>query len=276
MHDFILSGIVVSPRPLPVAPAQHDENMTEQRATVRVETSRVVRAVVRFVNSEYEPGSATGRLSIHESRTSRRHETGDDVDIETIVATCEDVLMDAIVRAVRRRELIKAAYAPPSRRMDVLHLEGEDKGKPLPCVAPRALVARIVHGKPTRQSNGEIRGVRQWRLEMVTIMGKLPRESQTALVKAVEIAGERLGLSNHLAAARSDVERLRGSSKRKAAALREIAARRLHDLEARDRESSQALDALVRGDWHRYGLRRLEEIISGSPEIENAIFPEEF
>jgi hypothetical protein len=240
------------------------------RVTVRVETSRVVRAVIRFFNTQYEPGSATGRLSIHESRVSARggHEA-DDIDIEDASAT---EILDAICRAELRRKV----YAPPPKRLDVVHEAGECKGQPLRCVAPRRMVAHVVNVKSTRQAAGGASGMRLWRLEFAKCLGKIPRECQDALRQAVEVAGQRIELGNRLQAARSDVERLRGSSKKKAAKLRADAGARLRALEEMDRDSSRALQELVRGAPHRYGLSRLERIITASADVEEAIFPERF
>ncbi len=269
-HNLVLSGIAVCPRPLPAAQSRTTIDMTDERATVRVETSRVVRAVIRFHNSQYEPGSATGRLSIHESRVSATgsHEA-DDVDLEDASFT---EILDAICRANLRR----AVYALPAKRADVVHDAGVDKGKPLRCVAPRRMVAQVVSVRPTRHPGGGTGGVRLWRLEFAKCLGKIPRSCQDALKNAVEIAGDRIELGNRLQAARSEVERLRSSSKKKAAKLLAEASERLRSLEARDRESSRILDELVRGAAHRYGLRRLEQIISSSAELEDAIFPERF
>lgn len=269
-HNLSLLGIAVSP-PLPVAQSHTTTiDMTDERVTVRVETSRVVRAVIRFFNTQFESRSTTGQLSIHESRVSARggHEA-DDLDLEDASAT---EILDAIYRAGVRR----AVYAPPARRLDVVHEDGVHKGQPLRCVAPRRMVAHVVNVKPTRHAGGGTSGVRLWRLEFVKCLGKIPRQCQAALKLAVEIAGKRIELGNQLQAARSDVERLRGSSKKKAAKLRADAANRLYALEAHDRESSRILDELVRSAAHRYGLRRLERIITASAEVERAIFPERF
>ena len=67
-HNPLLSGRAVSPGPRPVA---QSHTINEQRATVRGEFARVIRAVNRYVSTEYEPGSAAGRWAINETRLDK-------------------------------------------------------------------------------------------------------------------------------------------------------------------------------------------------------------
>jgi hypothetical protein len=256
MQTLSLSGIPVSTPPLPTLQSNIHMN-AEPRVTVRSDVARVVRAIARFVGSEYEPGSAAGRWAIHETRRD-----AEEIDLEE--ASSVQVL-DAIYNAEIRRRV----YAPPAPRNDVKYADG----KPMHCTAPREMVAHVVRVRPTRPSSGGDSGVRAWRMTFAWYLGKIPKVCETALLETALAASKRVEIQNKLQQARSDVERLRGNG-RTVSRLRREAEAAVRALVADEQAKQAEIDTNIQGAAYRFGIRELARVIAQSPEAERAIFGE--
>lgn len=262
VHNRELSGIGVFTRPHRANP--HHNMNAPARVTVRPDIARTVRAVSRYAAAtKYDAGSFLGGRIIDDSRVSSAKE--DLIDLEEASAA---QVLDAIARAELRRRI----YAPPAARTDVTHETGEDAGKPMRCVAPRRLVARIVPVKRSRSWSGGDSGVRLWRLTFACTLGKLPRACERALLDAAgALAPRRAELQNEIAAARSIAQRRHGGRKvtMKTRAAADVL---VHDLERRLAAVNEDLERLVSGDAYRAGIRELARLITSSRELEAEIF----
>ena len=257
MDDLSLSGTGVSTRVPP--PFSSQPHMTDQqRAIVHDDISRTMRAVVRFVTSSYDAGSAAGRWAIHESRQ--------DVEIDLEEASEVEVL-DAILLAELRRKI----WARPEPRRDVVYTDGHAKGKPMACVAPRDAVARVIPVKRSRPSSSGEGATRDWRISFQQCLAKIPKQCETALLDSASHAFTLVELANRLQDAVSTAARIKGGLK-KVTHRRAEADAQVRVLRAQETEIARKLDALVRGDAYRAGRILLARVITSRPDREREIF----
>jgi hypothetical protein len=202
----------------------------------------VIRMVARYVNSEFSIRSTAGKLVIDEGRLARKR--GADVDLDR--ATMPEVL-----DAIRTAEIRRAVYAPRRRRFDV---RGE-RGGTLICVAPGRDVAQIVSGRPTR-SSVDVVDSRNWRAHVASMLAKIPKDEEAALLGGAEIRNRLLEVRNQLEQTRTEAERLKRGG-RAARNLRRHADERVAELRSRESFESDRLKRLVRSTAYRHGVDHL-------------------
>lgn len=257
-HDFaiVAVGAQSARQRQPVAQSPHIA-MTWIPTATRAD---VIRMVARYIALEFSIRSTSGKLVIDEGRVPRKRSAT--IDVETATAL-------EVFDAIRMAELRRAIYARPAARSDLRLLDGSQ----MPTVVPRRDVARLVKGRPTRSSASEAHDARNWRAQIGKLLGSIPKAEQHALLGAEKIRHDLVEHRNQLAAARSELGRLKGGG-RHARNLRRHVEGRVAELRSRECFDSDQLKSIVRSAEYRHGVDHLLAACTRSREMERYCFGE--
>lgn len=228
-----------------------------EAVALREARKRVVQMVARYVRLEYSIRSSAGRMAIDESRLTRKR--GVEIDLET---ASEVEILDAINTASIRR----AVYKPASVR-----IFKNVKGQRLHNVIAAREVAPIVRGKSKHGGSQHGDDAREWRATVGQKLARIVAAESDALITAEKIRLELRVMRNQLAAARSEVGRLRGA-RREARNLKRHAEDRAAELKSRESLFGDWLKSLVRTSAYRDGIDHLLAVCTESAEVEAYCF----
>lgn len=261
-HDFAIVGVGAESASLtPAEAAQpHTTHMSWTPTRTRED---VVRMLMRFVDKEFSPRSAAGKMAIDESRT-RNIRAVDMSPVEFQGALRAAVI--SLLAAARPDAPVVRATAPSS---------GGEYHK-LRSVAPLRSVAQVVTAKSTRCGAYPAAGAREWRATVAQQLRKIDVTGAegVALVKAARLRLDLIEIRNALQAASTKAERQRGGKKAQRGNARAVADRRKDAVREIEETKSAELASLVKTRAYLRGTDHLLAACTATEEIETYIFGE--